>query len=99
MNTIETLGKRLQRLRAAAGMTQGQLADAAGVPVKSLQNWEIDHREPGFRAACRLAKALRVQVEDLADTTPKDEVEKTARPAGPTAKPEKPPAKRGRKKS
>lgn len=94
MTTTETLGKRLQRLRAAAGMTQGQLADAAGVPVKSLQNWEIDHREPGFRAACRLAKALRVPVEDLANTTPKNEAEKTTRPAGPTVKAEKPARRR-----
>jgi transcriptional regulator with XRE-family HTH domain len=65
-------------------MTQGQLADAAGVPLKSLQNWETDHREPGLRPAARLAKALGVPVEELADTVPKAEAEKVSRPAGPT---------------
>ncbi len=83
----ETLGERLQRLRVSAGMTQNDLAVAAGVPVKSLRNWEIDHREPGFRAAARLAQALGVTVELLADTVPRDQAERAPRPAGPTRKP------------
>ncbi|MBY0524513.1 MAG: helix-turn-helix domain-containing protein [Gemmataceae bacterium] len=68
-------------------MTQGQLAQAAKVPLSSLQNWEIDRREPGFRAVVRLAQSLGVSVEVLADTTPKDGVQKLPRAAGPTAKP------------
>src|SRR4051812_26311657 len=84
----ETLGQRLQRLRALAGLTQQQIADAAGVPLTSLRNWEIARREPGFRVAARLAKALGTTVEELADTAPVDEVGKTPRPAGAT----KPPA-------
>jgi transcriptional regulator with XRE-family HTH domain len=74
----------MNRLRIAAGLTQRHLADAAGVPMSSLQNWEIDRREPGFRAAVRLAKALGVSVEDLADTVPVAEVGKAPRPAGPS---------------
>jgi transcriptional regulator with XRE-family HTH domain len=80
----ETLGQRLQRLRAAAGLTQAQVAEAAGVPVSSLQNWEIDRREPGFRAAVRLAKGLGVTAEDLAETAPVEDAGKAPRPAGPT---------------
>jgi transcriptional regulator with XRE-family HTH domain len=82
----ETLGRRVQRLRAAAGFTQSELAHAAGVPLSSLQNWEIDRREPSFRAACRLAKALGVTAEYLAETVPVERSERAKRPAGPTLK-------------
>jgi putative transcriptional regulator len=80
----ETFGQRLHRLRITAKLTQRQLAEAAGVPLSSLQNWEIDRREPGLRPAVRLAKALGVSVEDLADTVPVEEVGKVPRPAGPS---------------
>ncbi|MBI1917348.1 MAG: helix-turn-helix transcriptional regulator [Planctomycetes bacterium] len=82
----ETFGRRVQRLRAAAGLTQAQLAAAAAVPLASLQNWEIDRREPSFRAACRLAQALGVAAEYLADTTPVERNARGIRPAGPTPK-------------
>jgi transcriptional regulator with XRE-family HTH domain len=84
----ETLGQRLQRLRITAGLTQLQVADVAGVPVTTLRGWEVDRREPGFRAAVRLAKALGVSVEVLADTVPVEEVGRVPRPAGPSRKPE-----------
>ncbi|MCI0460337.1 MAG: helix-turn-helix domain-containing protein [Gemmataceae bacterium] len=92
MDAQETLGQRLQRLRAAAGLTQAQAAAAAEVPLSSLQNWEIDRREPGLRAACRLARALGVSAEVLADTAPVAEVGRAPRPAGPTRRAEPPPA-------
>ena len=66
--------------------------------VGSLRNWEIDYREPGLRAAHSLAKALRVPVEVLAETTPKGEAEKSPRPAGPTRKPAVEEAKKPRKR-
>jgi transcriptional regulator with XRE-family HTH domain len=83
----ETLGQRLQRLRVAAGLTQTQVAAAAAVAVSSLRNWEVDRREPGLRAACRLARVLGVTAEDLADTVPVEEAGKAPRPAGPTRRP------------
>jgi transcriptional regulator with XRE-family HTH domain len=84
MSTLETLGQRLQRLRLGAGLTQAQVAAAVGVPVTTLRNWEGDRREPGFRAAVQLAKALGATVEDLADTATVEEVGRSPRPAGPT---------------
>jgi transcriptional regulator with XRE-family HTH domain len=84
MGTRETLGQRLQRLRLGAGLTQAQVAAAVGVPVPTLRNWEGDRREPGFRAAVQLAKALGATVEDLADTATVEEVGRSPRPAGPT---------------
>lgn len=74
----------MQRLRIAAKLTQRQLAEAAGVPLSTLQNWEIDRREPGLRPSVRLAAALGVTVEELADTVPVDEIGKAPRPAGPS---------------
>ncbi len=62
----ETMGKRLKRLRLAAGMSQPQLARAAGVPVGTLRNWEYDLREPLLGAAARLASALGVTLDELA---------------------------------
>jgi transcriptional regulator with XRE-family HTH domain len=88
MKSPETLGQRLQRLRTATGLTQFQVSLTAGVALSSLQNWEIDRREPGFRSACRLAKALGVTAEYLAETVPIEEAGKTARPAGPTRQPQ-----------
>jgi transcriptional regulator with XRE-family HTH domain len=100
MQTKETIGQKLHRLRLAAGFTQMQLAEAAGVPLSTLQGWEIDRREPGLRAAARLAKALGVSIEELADTVPVEEVGKKPRPAGPSRLevPQPAPAPKKRKK-
>jgi transcriptional regulator with XRE-family HTH domain len=87
MGTQETLGQRIQRLRLAAGLTQAQVAGAVGVPVPTLRNWEGDRREPGFRAAVQLARALGATVEGLADTATVEEVGRLPRPAGPTKRP------------
>jgi transcriptional regulator with XRE-family HTH domain len=66
MTEGETLGRRLQRLRRAAGLTQEELAKKAGLPVWSLRNWEHDHRLPGLVPVYKLAKALGVAMEELA---------------------------------
>lgn len=59
---------RLQELRAAAGMTQTELATAAGITVGVLREYEYDRRPiTGARAitAYRIAQALGCTVEDL----------------------------------
>jgi DNA-binding XRE family transcriptional regulator len=63
---METLGKRLQRLRESRGMTQDKLAHKAKVSVFNIRNWEQDHRTPGLAAVYHLARALGVTMEDLA---------------------------------
>jgi transcriptional regulator with XRE-family HTH domain len=60
------MGERLQRLRQAAGLSQSQLARAAGVPAGSLKNWEQGRRLPQLDAAYRLAKAIGVSLDELA---------------------------------
>jgi transcriptional regulator with XRE-family HTH domain len=63
------MGQHLKKLRAAAGLSQSQLARAAGVPVGTLKNWEQGRREPLLGAACKLADALGVGLDDLAGRT------------------------------
>jgi transcriptional regulator with XRE-family HTH domain len=66
----ETMGERLQRIRQARGLSQSQLARAAGIPVGSLRNWERDRREPLLGAAAKLADALGCTLDELAGRTP-----------------------------
>jgi transcriptional regulator with XRE-family HTH domain len=40
------LGKRIKRLREAAGLTQGQLADLALTTQRSVSNWETGATHP-----------------------------------------------------
>src|SRR5262245_42451959 len=61
----ETMGQRLQRLRRAAGLTQAELARRAGVPLKSVLNWEQDRRQPRLDAVVDLARILSVSLEEL----------------------------------
>jgi transcriptional regulator with XRE-family HTH domain len=57
--------ENLKQLRAKKGMTQSQVATAAGVPLHSYQNWESGLREPRIGALARLASALRVTTDEL----------------------------------
>ena len=40
----ETLGQMLKRFREEAGLTQAELAERAGVSLRTIQGWEIDRR-------------------------------------------------------
>lgn len=55
----------IQKLREQAGLSQSELAKRAGVPVRSVQNWEQGHRQPRPLALLPLAEALGVPVEKL----------------------------------
>lgn len=48
MNTIPewTIGDRIRKARRAADMSQAELADAIGVKVANLGNWEADTSKP-----------------------------------------------------
>jgi transcriptional regulator with XRE-family HTH domain len=61
----ETLGQRIKRLRGEAGLTQRGVADAAGVPIQTLRNWEADRRVPLATVVLPLARALGVSAEEL----------------------------------
>jgi transcriptional regulator with XRE-family HTH domain len=57
--------KTLQQVREHRGMSQSQLAEKSGLPLRSIQNWEQKHREPRAQALLALARALGVSVEML----------------------------------
>lgn len=61
------LGARLRHLREEAGMTQGDLADAAGVGRVVLNRYEQGKAEPSWSVIRALAAAL--------DRTPNDFLE------------------------
>jgi transcriptional regulator with XRE-family HTH domain len=56
----------LKRLRADAGLTQAALSVASGVSLSAIREYEQGNKEPGLRAAAKLARALGVSVAELA---------------------------------
>jgi putative transcriptional regulator len=49
--------RSIQMRREALGMSQSEFAEAIGVSVRTLQNWEIGHRTP--RMAGMIEQAIR----------------------------------------
>src|SRR5687767_14883788 len=97
--------KRLKELREAAGLTQAELADRAGLHQFGVAKLEQGLREPGWATALSLAKALGISVADFVveeggqpREPPRRPRGRPKRPEGPTA-PEPPAPKRGRGKS
>jgi transcriptional regulator with XRE-family HTH domain len=67
-------------LRERAGLTQNALAQASGVPIGSLRNYEQGQREPYWHVVFQLAGALGVSVEEFHDCLP-DEASKAEKPS------------------
>jgi transcriptional regulator with XRE-family HTH domain len=62
----KTFGDRLKELRAAKNMTQKELAKAANITTRSVQNYEIGVRTPAnITVVQQLAGALGVLTNDL----------------------------------
>lgn len=61
------LGETLKRLRVAAGLTQSDLADAAGVSVFAVRAYEQGKRTPNSAQRKAIAGALGVPAETLTD--------------------------------
>ena len=62
----------LQKLRKAAGLSQSQLARAAGVPVRTLQALEVGARnidKVSVLTALKLARALDCNIEDILENS------------------------------
>jgi DNA-binding XRE family transcriptional regulator len=60
-------GRRLQRLRQDRKLTQEALASRAGVARNTITRIEMGIRRPSVDLLERLAKALRLSVNDLLD--------------------------------
>ncbi len=83
----ETFGDKLRRLRGAAGLTQMQLAERAGIPLATLRHWEHDRREPLVSALFKLADALGVDCRAFQDGINAGHAEKPAETNKPKRKP------------
>ena len=89
MAGLETMGEKVQRLRSAAGLSQAQLAAAAGVPLGTLRNWEQDRRIPLLDTAARVARALAVSLDQLAPEPAPGDRPKPPPPRRPRGRPRK----------
>lgn len=58
-------GATLQELRLKSGLSQADLANKAGMSVRTIQGWEQGRRRPRADALLVLAKALGVTMEEL----------------------------------
>ena len=55
----------LKKKRKEAGLTQKQLAEKSGVPLRTIQNWEDHVNEPLARPLKKVAEVLGCRVDDL----------------------------------
>lgn len=58
---------RIQRFRTEFGYTQEDLAELCGVDASCISRWKTGKWSPSTANSVRLAKALKVSVEDLYD--------------------------------
>lgn len=65
-----SFGPRLTAIRKARGLTQVQLAEAAGSTQRSISYYENDDGIPPAAAVIALAKALRVSTDELLGLKP-----------------------------
>jgi transcriptional regulator with XRE-family HTH domain len=56
-------GERLKELRNAAGMSFRGLADATGIGVSTLTDYEAGRRSPSFENVLKICKALNVKCD------------------------------------
>lgn len=69
---MDALAENIRRLRAAAGLTQAELAAKAGLPRATLASMEQPGTNPGIQAVQAVARALGVGLDDLADPRPEE---------------------------
>lgn len=62
MHDTATFGGRLRYARLKWGLSQGQLAEKAGVGIATIQRAEQDTFDPRLSTAQRLADALSIRV-------------------------------------
>ncbi len=62
-----SFGGHLRALREGVGLSRAEAARRAGVPASTLRGWENDRGFPGLGVVGRLADALGVPVERLAE--------------------------------
>ena len=72
------LGARIAMLRRAAGMSQAQLANAAGVSPSAIGMYEQGRREPSIETLVAMADILGVSLDLLVRGKPETRGDETA---------------------
>lgn len=62
----------LKRRRQELGLSQSDLSRAAGINARQLGRYEQDQNEPSLSVAAKLADALNLTLDQLAETGPTD---------------------------
>ena len=65
-----SFGERLQNIRKARGMTQVQLAEAAGTTQRAVSYYETEAGFPPAPAVIALAKALKISTDEMLGVKP-----------------------------
>ncbi len=52
----------IKEIRALTGLSQGKFADRYGIPVKTLQNWEIGRTRPPEYVLKLLERCVRMDM-------------------------------------
>lgn len=71
------LADEIRDARQAAGLTQEQLADLAGVSVASVRSWEQGLRAPRNSFALRIVRGVLAGLENANGAPPQDAAAKT----------------------
>lgn len=66
----KTIGERIQYLRVAREFSQPKLAEEADIPLRTLQEIEYGKsKQPGINTIAKIARAMRIPIESLLETT------------------------------
>ena len=65
MREQQTLGRRIQEARKAAGLSQESLGERLGVSRQAVSKWERGAADPSTSNLLALAKLFGVPAEDL----------------------------------
>src|ERR1019366_3521400 len=76
---LKNIGRRINEIRAANGLTQSQLADKLGVSLRLLARWESSENVKVL-TLFRISKVLGCQVADFFKN-PKASIPKRGRPS------------------
>lgn len=63
----DSIGEMIRKRRKYAGITQQDLADAAGISVMSVQRYETGERTPNVEVIRKIVKALKASPSDFMD--------------------------------
>lgn len=66
MDSTESLGARVRRLREGLGLSQGKLATHSGLSLKMIKDIENDRRGGSVDTLAKLSKVFGVTIQEIA---------------------------------